>query len=266
MTEKTLRKIDIFVSSPSDVDEERRIASEVIELLNSSPFITDRCALKPLAYEKIVPAAVGETPQKTVDCYMILPDQADIFICIMWSRMGTPIIDSEGKKYQSGTEYEFTTAYKAYQENEKPYILLYRGMKNIPIEADFRQVGLVKAFFEKFKGNEADFKGFYKKYKNNEEFKEILRYDLEKIISKIIPLASDGKITPVYASSELQYYPSQLKDFVTQNRADEWQPKTDRTTMKLIQIQLWYDAKLIDNTMKSEIQRTLLYQFIKGED
>lgn len=111
MTEKTLQKIDIFISSPGDVNEERKIASEVIEQLNSMSHIEDRYTLKSLAYEKKVPAAFGETPQKTVDRYMILPDRADIFICIMWSKMGTPVIDEEGKEYQSGTEYEFTRAY-----------------------------------------------------------------------------------------------------------------------------------------------------------
>jgi hypothetical protein len=189
VTEKTLQKIDIFISSPSDVDEERKIASEVIEQLNLNPYIADRCKLKPLAYERIVPAVVGKTPQRTVDHYMMQADQTDIFICILWSRMGTPVIDSKGKEYQSGTEYEFTTAYKANQESEKPYILLYRGMKSIPIDADLRQVDLVKAFFESFKGKEADLKGFYKKYRSNVEFEKILRHDLEMVISKIIPPA-----------------------------------------------------------------------------
>jgi len=66
MAEKTLQKLDIFISSPGDVGEERKIASEVIEQLNSMSHISDRCTLKPLAYEKIVPAAVGESPQRTV--------------------------------------------------------------------------------------------------------------------------------------------------------------------------------------------------------
>ena len=41
------------------------------------PHIADCYALKSLAYEKIVPAAVGETPQRTVDRYMTEADQAD---------------------------------------------------------------------------------------------------------------------------------------------------------------------------------------------
>src|SRR5450759_4760958 len=171
MTEKTLQKIDIFISSPGDVGEERKIASEVIEQLNSMSQFADRCMLKPLAYEKIVPAAVGESPQRAVDRYMMEADQADIFICILWSRMGTPVIDSNGKEYQSGTEYEFIKAYQANQKSGKPAILLYRAMKSIPPDADLEQALRVQDFFKRFEGKDAEFKGMVGKYKNNEEFK-----------------------------------------------------------------------------------------------
>ncbi len=183
MVEKTLQKIDIFISSPGDVAEERKIALEVIEQLNSMPHITDRYTLKPLAYEKIVPAAIGDAPQRTVDRYMMQADQADIFICILWGRMGTPVIDEEGKEYQSGTGYEFTTAYQANQKSGKPAILLYRGMKSLPMEADFKQAELVKEFFKRFEGREADYKGLYSKYRSNEDLRNILFKDLDKIIS-----------------------------------------------------------------------------------
>ena len=210
MTEKTVQKIDIFISSPGDVIEERKIASKVIEQLNSTPHIENRYTLKPLAYEEKVPAAVGETPQRTVDRYMMEADKADIFICILWSRMGTPVIDSEGKEYQSGTEYEFSRAYQAYQKSGKPTILLYRAMKSIPPDADLKQAACVQDFFKRFEGKEAEFKGLYRKFKSNEEFKDILHLDLEVIISKIIPPAGSGKIAsvPVYSPSELPAYPS----------------------------------------------------------
>lgn len=227
MTEKTVQKIDVFISSPGDVAEERKVASEVIGQLNSMPYIADRCMLKPLSYEKIVPAAVGETAQKTVDRYMMEADKSDIFICILWSRMGTPVIDNEGKEYQSGTEYEFTTAYRANQKSGKPHILLYRSMKNLPNDANLKQVELVRAFFKSFDGKEADLKGFYKKYRSNEEFKDNLHRDLEVIISEIIQPEVAGKRPSVpkeikkYTPPALPPYPLKLKEFVTQNRAEE---------------------------------------------
>ncbi|MBZ0175684.1 MAG: DUF4062 domain-containing protein (plasmid) [Candidatus Methanoperedens sp.] len=112
MVIKTLKQIDVFISSPSDVDEEKKIALKVIEELNSRPYISDKFAIKALEYKTEVPPVVGITPQRTVDLYMMKADQANILICILWSRMGTPVFDEEtNKKYQSGTEYEFTTAY-----------------------------------------------------------------------------------------------------------------------------------------------------------
>jgi hypothetical protein len=119
---KTLRKLDIFISSPSDVQEERRIAIRVINRLNNLPQIARRFVLKPLAYEKIVPAAVGESPQNIVDRYMMEASKADIYICILWQRFGTPLVDDQGLRDLS--RYEFLNAYRANQKTGKPRMLL----------------------------------------------------------------------------------------------------------------------------------------------
>lgn len=124
---KTLKKVDIFISSPGDVETEREIAIGVINRLNNMSHIQDCFVLKPLAYEDIVPAAVGNTPQSIVDRYMMEAGKSDIFICIIWQRMGTLVTHEEtGEKFNSGTEYEFVTAYRSHQKTGKPLILLYR--------------------------------------------------------------------------------------------------------------------------------------------
>lgn len=190
---KTLKKIDIFISSPSDVDEEKRIALKVIEDLNSTPYISDKFALKALEYKTEVPPVVGITPQRTVDLYMMKADQANILICILWSRMGTPVFDDEtNKKYQSGTEYEFITAYEANQKSGKPIILLYRGIKCLAEDSDLIQANLVKEFFNRFEGKDAKFKGLYNEYESNEEFEYVLRHDLDEIISTNFQQGRDG--------------------------------------------------------------------------
>jgi hypothetical protein len=196
MTKETLQKINIFISSPGHVGEERRIASEVIEQLNSMSHIADR--------------------------YMMEADQADIFICILWSRMGTPVIDSKGKEHLSGTEYEFIKAYQSNQKTGKPTILLYRAMKSIPQDADFKQLLWVQDFFNRFDGKDAEFKGMYCKYKNNEEFKVFLRRDLDTIISETIQQIIHEKPAqvPVNTSSKLQAHKTQPKKFITHNRRE----------------------------------------------
>ena len=180
-----MQKISIFISSPSDVYEERQIALHVIERCNKLRSIANRYFLKLLAYEEIVPAVVGRRPQTIVDSYMMEASKSDVFICIFWQRMGTPVIHEEtGERFQSGTEYEFLNAYRSNQERGKPYILLYRGMKPNLSEIDYGQLSRVQAFFKRFEGEHADLKGLYKTYGSNEEFGEILFHDLDTIIAE----------------------------------------------------------------------------------
>ncbi|RIJ90179.1 MAG: hypothetical protein DCC43_14990, partial [Candidatus Brocadia sp.] len=183
--EKNLKKINVFISSPGDVQEERQIAIEVLNRLNNMSHIQNRYVLKPLAYEDIVPATVGKTPQGIVDRYMMEAGKSDIFVCILCKRMGTPVTHEEtGEKFASGTEYEFIDAYRSNQKQGMPHILLYRGMKFISPDADTEQLKLVQNFFKRFKGDTAELKGLYKEYETVEELKDIIFKDIDTIIAE----------------------------------------------------------------------------------
>ena len=180
-----LRRIEIFISSPGDVHEERHIVKRVIERCNRLHSIAERYVLRPQAYEESATAQVGERPQTIVDHQMMKAGSSDLFICILWHRIGTPVIhEGTGERFQSGTEYEFLDAYRTNQMHGKPYILLYRSMKPFPPEADLEQWKAVDAFFQRFEGEDAEFKGLYKKYRSNEEFEDILFHDIDTVLSK----------------------------------------------------------------------------------
>src|SRR5678815_1320791 len=126
-----MRPIKVFVSSPSDLFPERDVIKRVLDELDDQSNYRDRFKFIPYAYEDSVPAQVGEGAQIIVDKYLLEPPQADIFICMLWNRMGTPTKDrvnpDTGQPYQSGTEYEFLSAYRAYTATKlRPFILLYR--------------------------------------------------------------------------------------------------------------------------------------------
>ena len=42
-----------------------------------------------MAWEDTVPAIVGENPQAVVNRYMRQAGECDIFVCVLWGRMGT---------------------------------------------------------------------------------------------------------------------------------------------------------------------------------
>jgi len=192
-TEKTLQRLDIFISSPGDVHEERQIAIRVINRFNQMEFIADRYVLRPLAYEERVPAAVGQRPQTTVDRYMMEAGKSDIFICILCHRMGTPVIHEQtGEQFESGTEYEFIDAYRTNQKFGKPYILLYRCSKPTSPDTDQEQFSRVNSFFKRFHGQDAEYHGIYKTYQGSKDFEEMLFHDLDLLISKnLLVLESD---------------------------------------------------------------------------
>jgi hypothetical protein len=78
-----------FISSPSDVAEERRLACEVVNRLNRLSSVRGRFVLEVCAYEWTVPPLVGhgEAPQLVVDEYMLRAEEAAFFVCILRSKM-----------------------------------------------------------------------------------------------------------------------------------------------------------------------------------
>jgi hypothetical protein len=218
MPRKTLQKIDVFISSPGDVQPERDIVQKVIERLNDLSHIAARYVLKPYAWEKSVPAVIGESPQKVVDKYMLQAEHSDLFIGILWSRMGTPVLDEvTGKEYQSGTEYEFIHAYNSYQAKKKPQILLYRSMQPIAPTADFEQAAKVQAFFKRFEGKDAEFKGLYRTYKTLDEFDDMIFQDLEKLLADEEIAADENDILP----------PAKRQDFIPVSMPVHFVPRSD---------------------------------------
>ncbi|MBK9750066.1 MAG: hypothetical protein IPO91_25285 [Chloroflexi bacterium] len=179
--------IRIFISSPGDLSEERRIIKSVIDDLNYSPHYQNKYKLIAYSYEGNIPPIAGEAPQIVVDRFLLQPDHADVLVCILWLRMGTPtegLINPEtGAPYLSGTEYEFMTAYRANQVHNRPLILLYQ-YKNPPEsfdKFDQEQYQRVQKFFDRFRSG-GDLKGFVTEIKERSELYHTLRSDVEKLL------------------------------------------------------------------------------------
>jgi hypothetical protein len=83
--------VRVFISSPGDLFPERDVVKQVVEQLNRSPRYLNRYKLIPYAYEDSTPALVGSEPQAVVDKYLLRPEAADIFVGMLWIRMGAPM-------------------------------------------------------------------------------------------------------------------------------------------------------------------------------
>ena len=120
------RHYRIFVASPGDVSEERRVARDVI--LSVSQRLGDRggFTLDPVGYETHATLDAGR-PQSLINP---LVGTCDVFVGILWSRFGTPTGVAE-----SGTAEEFAEAESLRaQHGERPQIMVFFSDAPVPMD------------------------------------------------------------------------------------------------------------------------------------
>ena len=130
---------NIFVSSPGDVALERALVARVTERLRK--VFGHRSELRLMLWEEQpLEAKASFQPQ------LPNPANVDLFIMILWQRMGTLLPDSAiptpFRGPLTGTEYEFLAALSAQQKEGKPAVMVYRRTDNQGKRAD-----AVTAFF-----------------------------------------------------------------------------------------------------------------------
>ena len=128
-------RLQVFISSPSDVDPERAQAKRVIDRLNEE--LSGRVYMIPVLWED-EPLRASETAQTQI----VAPRDTDIYIGIFWARMGTMLPEhirrTDGSRYGSGTEFEFEDALAGHEENKRPEILVYRKTAQTMVALDDR--------------------------------------------------------------------------------------------------------------------------------
>ncbi len=141
----------VFISSPSDVTDERKIALDVIKRLPNRPSLRDRVAFRIVAWDEIgadTPMRATLTPQEAINQGLPLPSECDIVVVLFWSRMGTPFVHTDGQEYMSGTHWELLDALNSTRAES----LIYRRTEEKLFRSDDKdgqeQDERVKAFFK----------------------------------------------------------------------------------------------------------------------
>ena len=192
---KTLR---IFVSSPGDVGKERVVAGLIIDRLQGE--FRRRIKLDPYFWEH-------EPMRATTDYQGNIPKPSDfeIVICILWSRLGSPLNEkyrrADGSPYASGTEYEFEVATEARRLAGKPELLVYRNRQEplIPMTPEvardekIRQFEALQRFLQRwFLNPDGTIRIASNNYDGLADFEERLGNDLRKLIGDMAPPLSGG--------------------------------------------------------------------------
>lgn len=191
-----MKTIRIFISSPGDVQQERKIAYKVITELNKQ--FSKYLHIEVLMWENF-PLTAESTFQEGID-YFLKSEVIDFAVFILWSRMGTPLckrfLRPDGTYYQSGTEYEFDMMMNLFQKKGWPRILTYvkdseqtpTSLSNIKeLEEYLKQKERLRSFIsEHFHDEESNSNYAYLQFGENASFEHKFREHLKTLIKPIL--------------------------------------------------------------------------------
>ncbi len=193
--------IQVFVASPSDVQEETNALQSIVTEVNQNIGSSLGIRLELVGWKTNVIPGFGKYTQDVIN--QQVGDSYDIFIGILWAKVGTSTPVAE-----SGTLEEFERAYKKHQENSDSVDLLIY-LKNTPLsisDIDVDQIGKIK----KFRHSLGEKGGLYWTFDSLQDFEATLRGHLSNLTrkwkDKIDKLAVENKtniLEPVVENTEV---------------------------------------------------------------
>jgi CheY-like chemotaxis protein len=184
------RQLRIFISSPGDVIPERRVIKQLIQQLDEE--YGNDVQLVPILWEE-EPLVASETFQAQI----IEPHDTDIYLAILWSRIGSPLpktmLRPDGTQYDSGTAYEFEDAMQSFREKGSPQMLMYRKTGAPTVTLDDRdtvmerleQIDRLDRYVNNwFRGEDGSFVGAFHQFAEPEQLESMASMHLRKLIDR----------------------------------------------------------------------------------
>ena len=218
------RKIKVFIASPSDVAEERNALAKLIGDINDVlAYLAPEKALgiELVRYETHSYPDLG-APQDVIN--REIPLDYDIFIGVMWKRIGTPTSSEP-----SGTVEEFRRACDRRKHGSLPRIMFYFCDEPIavPTAEELEQLTQVVKFRA-----ELDSLGLTSRYPTHAQFTENVRGGLLRAIRDLLresgPTAAQPAAAPVIADDSAREAATKLTTDYDAIR--ERMPKSDERT------------------------------------
>jgi Tfp pilus assembly protein PilO len=165
--------VRVFAASPGDVAQERAVVEGVVREMNDGWTADLGYRVGLVRWETDTYPGFADAAQDVVN--QQIGDDYDVFIGIMWARVGTPTDRSE-----SGTVEEFERAYARFKADPTSvHLMMY--FKNGPLQPDqIDPFQLVKV--NEFKQRVADLGGFYREFLHSEDFERLVRSNLSQYL------------------------------------------------------------------------------------
>jgi WD40 repeat protein len=180
MPDQPIRKIRIFVSSPTDVMAERQRARLVVDRMQSR--FRDRAEITAIFFEE---ADKYYTADKSFQEQIPDAGDADLVVSIFWGRLGSELAAEtfgtmpDGRPYPGGAVYELTRAIEARRKRNLPDILVYRKVAATGISVTdpaqrrlmMAQLDALETFWEQwFVSREGHFRAGFQTFQRPDEF------------------------------------------------------------------------------------------------
>ncbi len=169
-TYETLRA---FISSPSDVVEERRAAERVIKAVSTTCKETLGVELECVTWDDLVPQTPKLPEERIQDILNAEIPKCQVFILILWKRYGS----SEPGTRRSNTEREAEIALELLKKDKKIMFLTY--FRELPPPDD---KGPQRKSVENFRNTLQHEGVWFKRYETPADFQEMLTHDLYRTI------------------------------------------------------------------------------------
>jgi Domain of unknown function (DUF4062) len=183
--------LKVFVSSPSDVKDERSAVVEIIEEINNAWATFLGIRLEAIRWETHCRPGVGNDSQQVINEQ--LPTDCEIYLGILWQRFGTPT-----PRFESGTEEEFQNAYERHAKKSVDVSVMFY-FKNEPVpptEIDTIQLGKLNEFRKKLGPKGV----LHWEFESTGEFRQLIRMhlsqELQKWSEKLAPNSQMDSVNP----------------------------------------------------------------------
>src|SRR6266849_3317813 len=171
----------ILIASPSDVQELREAAVQVIQRWNDLHSSVRNVVILPVRWETHVAPEYNTRPQETINRQIV--DDCDLVVGIFWSRLGTQTGEAA-----SGTLEEIERAAKA----GKQVMLYFSHAPMDPYDVESRQMASVKRFRENVESN-----AIIEPFKSSVEFHNKFADHLEMRLRELQKDDAMGQPTPL---------------------------------------------------------------------
>jgi hypothetical protein len=211
----------VFLSSPGDVPKERRIGRKLLrDVLAVDPFIRNRATFDVVSWDDphasaAMPAHL--TPQEAVNLGLPRPSECDIVVVILRSKIGTKLPSAfrkkSGRRYRSGTEWEYEDALAAARQTGRPTILVYRGA---PLSKSSRAKDASR-FFSRFRNSDGSPAGSFCRFTTPDDFRRLLNQHLRAVVHRLLdpaPALSTSAAAPAFQSRIEAFLDEYLKSEV----------------------------------------------------